>query len=679
LYIPRKVLICVVLILFFASCKESVADNPSNKSRVEKLLLKGEDAKGKINSRLQYIDSAYTALSDYKNDSITRLYYRRAAVAYFNLDAYRKSLKSGKEVYRLGQKANDSISMAKGLYFSALSHYQMGNNDTAFAYYQGAEKLYAHLDDSSMLGEVILYKAYIYFHMGEYVYSETEAFKALKLFDKNSAIEIYNCYLLIANALEGQNNNEEAIKYYNDALREVDGFKKLGYDNSYINSAKATCYNNIGFVYLKTGDFIKATAIYNKALEILGLSNSDTLVYARLLDNLAYARFKSGNINNLPMLFFEALKLRDSLGDKAGVVNSTYHLGEYYLAQNDTINAVTHISRAYQKAKQIKSYYDIRNSLKLLADIDKKNSAFYADRYVWVTDSLAEITLRNREKFARVTYETDKLQDENLELARKNSLIIGAAVIVLLFGGAVFIIYYLNSRNKELLLLQEQQKANEEIYQLMFEQQGKIDAARDEEKNRIAMELHDGILNNIYAVRLNLEFSNRKTDDETVALRKGYIKELQQVEGEIRAVSHNLSRNTIFNQNNDFAGILAYLVTSQKNNFETKFTAYIDKSIDWERVPGTLKINIYRIIQEALQNINKYSKAQNADLEINLDNNILKVLITDNGVGFDTDEISGGIGLKNFKERAAAIGGDLKVTSQPGNGTVIELQIPLSL
>lgn len=638
-------------------------------------MLKGEDPNGKGNTRLKYLDSAYTIFSDYKNDSITRMYYRRAAVAYFNLDAYKKSLKSGREVYKLGQKAKDSISMAKGLYFSALAHYQMGNNDTAFTYYQGAEKLYTHLDDPSMLGEVILYKAYIYFHIGEYLYSETEAVKALQLFDKNSAIEIYNCYTLIAAALEGQNNNEEAIKYLNMALKKVGDFKRQGYDSYYINSAKATCYNNIGFLYIKTGDFNKAAAIYSNAMEILGPKRNDPLVYARLLDNLAYAQFKSGNNKNLPTLFFDALKVRDSLADRAGVVNSTYHLGEYYLAQKDTLKAITHISRAYQKARQIKSHYDIRNSLKLLADIDKKNSAFYADRYVTVTDSLAELTLRNREKFARVTYETDRLQDENTELARKNTYIVGGGVLVLLFGVAIFFIYYLNSRNKALLLLQEQQKANEEIYQLMFEQQGKIDAARDEEKNRIAMELHDGILNNIYAVRLNLEFSNRKNDDETISKRKAYIKELQQVEGEIRAVSHDLSRSTVFNQNSDFASVLYYLVTSQKNNFDTHFQAYVDKDINWDNAPGTLKINMYRIIQEALQNINKYSHADNASVEITRNGGKLSVTITDDGVGFDTQMVSGGIGMKNFKQRAAAIGGTIDVASQPGNGTTVTLQV----
>lgn len=674
----RYLIVFSVLCCFVFSCKKSAADNPIVQNDVERLFNKGEDPGVTEADRLNSLDSAYAIISDYKNDSVARLYYRRAAVAYFSLNKYNRSLKIGKEIYELSKKAKDTSVMAKGLYYTALSYYQKGNNDTAFSYYEEAEKIYKKLDEPRNLGEVVLYKAYIYYNIGEYVSCETEGVRALKMFDKKYVFEIYDCYNLIALALDGQDNFSEAIKYYEQALGQIESMEKSGYDRVFIESSKALCYNNIGLVYLKMAQYDKAIRMFDGALEFSNLKREDPLLYAKVLNNLAFVRFKAGRNTNLPSLFFEALKIRDSLGDKAGVVNSTYRLGEYYVAQKDTARAITYITRAYRQAKEIKSHFDIRNSLKLLTDIDKVRSGYYADRYVKVTDSLAEITRRNREKFARVAYETDRLQDENLELTRKNSYIIGGALVVVLFGCAIFIIFYLNSRNKELVMLQEQQKANEEIYQLMFEQQGKIDSARDEEKNRIAMELHDGILNNIYAVRLNLEFSNRKTDDETIALRKGYIKELQQVEGEIRAVSHNLSRSTIFNQNNDFAGILAYMVTSQKNSFDTKFAAYISKDIDWDAVPGTLKINLYRIIQEALQNINKYSQAEHANVEVAQHNGVITVTVADDGVGFDTGKASGGIGMKNLKQRAAAVGGTLNVSSQPGQGATIELYIPVA-
>lgn len=223
-------------------------------------------------------------------------------------------------------------------------------------------------------------------------------------------------------------------------------------------------------------------------------------------------------------------------------------------------------------------------------------------------------------------------------------------------------------------MLQEQQNANEEIYQLMFEQQARVESARSEEKNRIAMELHDGILNSIYAVRLNLEFSNRKSDEETVVKRKGYIKELQLLETEIRAVSHDLSRSAALVQGKDFAAMLNFLVTTQKNTYDTHFELTLDKSIDWENMPNTTKVNIYRIIQETIQNINKYSEADHAIIDIQKDGRQIIINVHDDGVGFDTDKASAGIGMKNLQQRTEALNGLLKIDSTPGTGTNINVQ-----
>src|SRR5690606_33569262 len=120
---------------------------------------------------------------------------------------------------------------------------------------------------------------------------------------------------------------------------------------------------------------------------------------------------------------------------------------------------------AYELADDINSHYDILNTLKCLSEVDTKNRFFYSNKYITVSDSLQDVAKKNRNYFARIEYETAKLEDEKEELIKKNSFIIGVSAIILLFIAAIFIIYYLNSRNKKLMLIQEQQKANEEIYQ----------------------------------------------------------------------------------------------------------------------------------------------------------------------------------------------------------------------
>lgn len=645
--------------------------------QIDRFLEKGAVESSPDSVREKYVDSAYTDLRDFKNDSAIRTAYNKTALNYYYLSRYDKAITAGKKSLGLATDARDSITMARALYILGISYYENSYKDSSFAAYKHAEKLYAALNDPD-LGRIILYKAYIYYDIGEYVLCETEAFKALKPLQKqNVNTEVYNCYNLIATALGGQDNNEDAIKYFKLALNQVEKFKDDGYDSSFIDIYRVTCLNNMAGIYVKMKQYNKAIEI---SLEGLTYSNVKTVspgLYSKLLNNLAYAKFKQGNYARLPGMFFQSLRIRDSIGNTAGVVASRINIGEYYIAVKDTPKGIDYLERAYRDANAMKNSADMLMCLKILTDVDKDKSGYYSDKYIRLNDSLQQKARQNRNRFARIEYETDRLEGEKEALARKNSFIIGISVIVLLFVAAIFIIYYLNSRNKELLHIQEQQRANEEIYLLMFEQQGKIERARAEEKNRIAMELHDGILNNIYAVRLNLEFTNRKTDDKTIEARKEYIKELQHVETEIRAVSHDLNRNIAFSQDKSFESILGYMITSQKNNFNTQFNAQIDPAINWESMPNTHKVNVYRIIQEALQNVNKYSQAQVANVAIKLDNGSITITVTDDGSGFNTNVAAQGIGLKNLKKRSEALNGKLDIESAPGKGTIIHVQFPV--
>ncbi|QYJ68529.1 tetratricopeptide repeat-containing sensor histidine kinase [Flavobacterium litorale] len=668
----------MVILLYATSCS-SPEDKVLSQTKAGKYLDESNNTGLEVGERRKYVDSAYMELkSNKQNDSVTRYLYSRTIAAYYNLDLYDKSLVVSNDALEMATEVEDTLDIAKTLYRIGDIYYAKSNNDTAFYYYDKAEKLYLDLDEPGGLGEIILYKAYIYYNIGEYVLSEVQAFKALELLQKdNRTVHIYNCYNLIASALDGQNNTKEALAYYNDAFQYLDNFRNEGYSEANIEIYKASCYNNIGGVYIKQGDYQKAIDIYNEALQINDLKNRATYLYAKLLNNLAYAKFKAGDDKDLPDLFYESLNIRDSINNTSGIVASSIHLGEYFASEQDTVQALKYLKNAYSNAKKIKSHFDILNSLKLLAELDKDRSIYYSNRYITVNDSLQDMARANREKYARIEYETNKLQSEKEALVKRNSLIIGASAIALLFIAAVFIIYYLNSRNKELLLIQEQQKANEEIYQLMNEQQTKIDLARKEEKDRIAMELHDGILNNIYAVRLNLEFINKKADEEAILKRKGFIKDLQKVETEIRAVSHDLSKNAMLQQEKSFENILQYMIASQKNDFNTVFESDIDSTVNWDVLSNILKVNIYRIVQEALQNINKYSQANFAKVTIEKESDSISVTILDDGIGFDTQTSKGGIGLKNLNKRALALSGNIEITSQVGNGSIIKVTFPI--
>jgi signal transduction histidine kinase len=686
--LPSKILILRQLLylligisLISVSCNRSGVQRGKSKTHIDTLVALSGNYELDSVTRKIYTDSVFNLVAaGGKNDSVSRHYYKEAAVGYYNLNQYSKAIRVSRNVYKMSVRARDTLSMAKGLHFLGLSYYMESNLDSAYYYYSGAEKLYNKFKnpDSRTLGEIILYKAYIYYHVGEFVLCEQEAFRAHKFLKiESNASDLYNCYNLIASAYDGENINDDAIHYYEMAFELLnDDYKKEGHTDADIALSKAICYNNMGNVYAKMGQYNKALEYYNLALQFPQTKGWASL-YSKLLNSVASAKYKSGNDKGVQELFNEAFKIRDSLDDQLGVISSNISMGEYDLYKKDTLKAIERLRKAYVGSKAEKSNNDLLTSLKILLVIDKKDNDFYIQRYMTVNDSLRRMAENTRNKFARIEYDTDKIITEKEALAKKNSFIIGISIVVVLFIAAIFIIYYLNSKNKELLLVQEQQKANEEIYELMFEQQGKIESAKTEEKSRIAMELHDGILNNIYAVRLNLEFINKKADEDSVIKRKEYIKELQSIESEIRGVSHDLNRNALFNQEQSFENMLGFMITSQRNNFDTEFEATIDPAIDWEGMSNVCKVNVYRIIQEALQNINKYSYAKHAKVTVSLKEQSLLINIVDDGVGFAPDKAKGGIGLKNLKKRADALNGVLQINSQPGEGAVVEVLFPL--
>lgn len=250
-------------------------------------------------------------------------------------------------------------------------------------------------------------------------------------------------------------------------------------------------------------------------------------------------------------------------------------------------------------------------------------------------------------------------------------MIIPFGLILLLI--IIFVYKYFKYKNKELNFLKIQQKANEEIYLLLTEQQEKISVAKDNEKAKIAKELHDGVMNRIYGVRMNLGVLNSKIEQEIVDKRKEYIFELQSIENEIRTISNDLCRNS-FLDTNDFNSLLLSLIENQNDSTHTQFRYLYDPGFEWIYVQNIYKINLYRILQEAILNINKYAAAKNCDVRIErIDEEYLKLSIIDDGCGFDIKAVKNGIGLINMNERTESLNGEFYIESNIGKGTRIEV------
>ncbi len=424
-------------------------------------------------------------------------------------------------------------------------------------------------------------------------------------------------------------------------------------------------------VYQKQKRYKLAIDNFEKALNNSDLKKQDLNFYARLIDNIAYTKFLSGDTSNVKSELDLALKIRDSLDNISGIVISKRHLSEYFANKSDTITAVKLADEAYGLAGQVENNRDKLETLLLLSKIDKQKSNVYLKEYVHLNDSLQIEERKIRNKFTRIRFETDEYIEETEKLSQQQVFISIGAFFTILILSLAYYVRVQTARNKELIFEKEQQKSNEEIFSLMLKQQSKLEEGRMNERHRISQDLHDGVLGKIFGTRLGLGFLNINGDDSTIEKHKLYIDELQNIEKEIRTISHEL-KSEILSSKEDFSKIIADLIEQKCKLGEFEYDFKCDGDIDWDEISDDIKINFYRIIQEALQNIIKYASAKNVSIKISLSNESqLNLAIVDDGIGFDVQVKRKGIGIKNIQSRAKSLGGIAKIDSEINKGTSI--------
>ncbi|OXA98131.1 ATP-binding protein [Flavobacterium pectinovorum] len=660
-----------LLLLFSCKKNDSVAYDKNAAIFFDKNYI---DKLGK-NKKEKYLDSIVDLLKLKKNDSTVRNSYLKTATEYYYINNFEKSLSASLNALRLSKQSDDSIRMAKASYYVG-DCYINSKKDSAYFYYLLAEKLYYNIHDYDNVGRMLFNKAYVLFYNGNYVECEVEIAKALRYLKKSTNHQlIFSCNTLIGNCLEKLVEYDEALHYHKLALGELEKMKINGNDDSNeINNYYVSSMINICNLYDLKGEFPKSIKIL-KSLLSADLKKSNPRLYANVLSNLAYSKMKNRNYENIGLMFFESLKIVDSIGAESDILYKKIHIGEYFLSQKDTTKAIQILKEANQLAVKIKNSNEILTSLKFLSKIDKTHRLFYANEYIKLSDSINTLQKNAHNKYARIEYETSRIEDENKILTKKNFyiLIISFGLILLLI--IIIVLRSLKYKNKELEFLKEQQKANEEIYQLLTEQNEKINVAKENEKAKIAKELHDGIMNKIYGVRMNLGFFNSKVDEKIIEKRKEYIFELQNIENEIRTISHDLSRSS-FLEDNDFDVLLLNLIENQKDISFTQFKYLNDGMFEWSSIQNLYKINLYRIIQEAILNVNKYANAKNCEISVQKFNDAsLIISIVDDGQGFDIKNKKNGIGLTNIKERTNSLKGEFHIESKIGVGTKIKVTL----
>ena len=212
----------------------------------------------------------------------------------------------------------------------------------------------------------------------------------------------------------------------------------------------------------------------------------------------------------------------------------------------------------------------------------------------------------------------------------------------------------------------------------MMQSSASILTVLENERKRIAKDLHDSIGQKLVVAKLNLEYVQKQSDEKIEEIEKTK-QHIQQISKDIKMIIHNLHPVVI--DKYSLTDALNNLVQNFNIESDTRTTIqFFGKYLNENK---NINLNIYRILQEALNNIHKHSAADKVNIQLHFSEETITGLIEDNGKGFDENILSQnnsrftGYGVLSMQERTRACGGDFSIESKPGIGTKVIFHIPI--
>ncbi len=630
----------ISLILF---CSFSVALGQSQNLDSLKTVLIHADGKDKIKTLIDLCwGYRFINADSARSYGLTALgLARKAKLQEYEVDAlhnigvtleaqgnYAEALTYEVEALDLRRKIGDDLKTANTLNNLGIIHDEQGNYQKAIEYYFEARTIYERLGDESKIAMVLV----------------------------NIGI-----------VLRAQKEYDKVLTYYYQAIKI---YKKL--DNRF---ALAACHANLGSVFLE-------------------VPNYDSSLYYSLL---ATHEFEEQNIRQfLPTTLANIGTVYDSLGKselaKEYLLNAKALHGEYdnkkelsavliqlsriYLNTNELELAESSTRKALSIAEKIRALEQIASGHQMLAQIHAKSkdfSAAYREHILYVKSKDSLFQQKKIEQMAELQtkYETDKkekenaiqrlvISEQNLRLQRNQTFIV-ALIGLLMLLSFVGILWRSRIKLKQQKLIEQQQrKHQEELTKSVIELQ-------ERERSRFAQDLHDGFGQMITALKFQLENPQHETESASQLIG--------QMHDEIRNVSFALSPQVLVRD----GLIQALKELAARLNKSGKVNLMVQSTGLEKRLTSNSEITIYRICQEWLNNVLKYSGAAKITLQLVNHPDELLLTIEDDGKGFNPSllETGKGNGWKNIQSRALILQGEVDIDSL-GNrkGTTFTLHIP---
>ena len=201
--------------------------------------------------------------------------------------------------------------------------------------------------------------------------------------------------------------------------------------------------------------------------------------------------------------------------------------------------------------------------------------------------------------------------------------------------------------------------------------------AQEEERSRIARELHDDISQQAAVLTIDLERaigSARRRSGEARKLVRGALAHAKNLSKSVHDLSYKLHPEHL-----RVVGLVGSLAQLQRDLARPGVVIKVSVENVAPTLPDDVELCLFRVVQEGLHNAIKHSSARNISVQLSGDNGVLLLVMTDDGRGFDVDAASGkGLGLIAMSERVGAVGGTLEIVSREGAGTRLDVAVPVA-
>ena len=550
-----------------------------------------------------------------------------------------------KEIFKL--KKNKNISKLAYIYFNmGLYFLNKSKSDSAFYYFNHSKEAFLIENNYKFIGKSLINIAITQANEGDYIGSEESAVEALRYIkdlQNNTLLSAaYNCLAISKTELK---DYDEAIKYYNMALQ-----------SSTNKISSINIKNNVAVVNIKAGNYINAIKILNNLNKDPFLSNLP-LHQARIIDNLAYAKWLLNPYFKADKDFYYSLKVREQYSDLLGQIANHYHLSEYY-ENNNAKKAIFHANKMYDIALKLGNLDDQQVAIKKIIPITSQSSSikYYFNLYEKISDSINSKRVQAKNKFALMSYEVERNKEENASLKAENaqksyqllkqSVIFGSlsflAILIL-----VFLIFWYQRRKAKF-----RQEKTEEVHRT---------------KLKYSKKIHDEVANGIYFLMVQLE---NNSDIRPTKI----IDELELLYQKSRDISHDAEFN--LDLKDDFSITLRNMIKPYGAKY-TKIILIGNEPHIWENISINKKEEIYYILKELMTNMKKHSKADIVTLKFKKEDSTIIIEYSDNGIGLSGSFINSYKDLTDIEKRLNPIQGSYFIDSEKKRGFAIKIIISI--